>query len=252
MVISGSSISASVAVIGLAEIVRRNVGGHADGDAGRAIDQQVRNPGRHDRRFSLGTVVVRNEIDGVLVDVCQQFAGDARHPDFGVAHGGRRVAVHGTEVALPVHQQVAHRERLGHAHDGVVDRRVAVRVVLADDVADDAGGLLVGLGVVVAQFPHGVQDPPVHGLQAVPHVRQGATHDDAHGVVQIGLTHLVFEVYRENFLGDFSHRSRRFRMTALRWPARSALAVARPAGGSEFRRCGVKYRVVRMVKKLSG
>ena len=33
----------------LAQIVRRNVGGHADGDAARAVDQQVRELGRQDR-----------------------------------------------------------------------------------------------------------------------------------------------------------------------------------------------------------
>src|SRR5690606_3449016 len=35
----------------LGEIVRRDVRRHADRDAGRAVDQQVREPGRHDRRL---------------------------------------------------------------------------------------------------------------------------------------------------------------------------------------------------------
>jgi hypothetical protein len=51
------------------------------------------------------------------------------------------IAVDRAEVALAVHQHVAHRKVLRHAHDGVVHRLVAVRVVLADDVADDACGL---------------------------------------------------------------------------------------------------------------
>ena len=50
----------------------------------------------------------------------------------GVAHRPRRVAVDRAEVALAVDQQVAQREVLRHAHERVVDRRVAVRVVLAD------------------------------------------------------------------------------------------------------------------------
>src|SRR5690606_20062011 len=53
----------------LAEVVRRDVGGHADGDAGRAVDQQVREPGRQDRRLQLLLVVVGLEIDRFLVDV---------------------------------------------------------------------------------------------------------------------------------------------------------------------------------------
>ena len=62
--------------------------------------------------------------------------GQAR---FGVAHGGRRVVVDAAEVALAVDQGVAHGEVLGHADQRVVDRRVAVRVVLAHHLADDGG-----------------------------------------------------------------------------------------------------------------
>ena len=87
------------------EVVRRHVGGHAHRDARRAVDQQVREPRRHDRRLGLALVVVRLEIDGFFFDVGEQLARDARHAHFGVTHGGRRVAVHRAEVALPVDQQ---------------------------------------------------------------------------------------------------------------------------------------------------
>src|SRR5690606_35231892 len=53
----------------LAQVVRRDVGGHAHRDAGGAVDQQGRHPGRHDRGFELLLVVVGLEIDGFLVDV---------------------------------------------------------------------------------------------------------------------------------------------------------------------------------------
>ena len=66
-----------------------------------------------------------------------------RHAHFGVAHRRRRIAVDRAEIALAVDQQVAHRERLRHAHDRVVDRGIAVRVILADHVADHARALLV-------------------------------------------------------------------------------------------------------------
>jgi hypothetical protein len=130
---------------------------------------------------------------------------DARHAHLGVAHRRRRVAVHRAEVALPVDQHVAHRERLRHAHDGVVDRGVAVGVVLTDDVADDAGGLLVGLVPVVAELVHREQHAAVHRLEAVAHVRQRAPDDDAHGVVEIRLAHLVFEIDGQNFFREIWH-----------------------------------------------
>jgi hypothetical protein len=55
---------------------------------------------------------------------------DLGQADFGVPHGRGVVAVRRAEVALAVDQHVAHDPILRHAHDGVVDRGVAVRVVL--------------------------------------------------------------------------------------------------------------------------
>ena len=66
-------------------------------------------------------------------------------PGLGVARGGGAV-VERAEVAVAVDERQAHRERLGHPHEGVVDRLVAVRVVLAHDLADDAAGLHVRRG----------------------------------------------------------------------------------------------------------
>ena len=134
------------------EIVRRNVRGHAHGDTRRTVDQQIGETGWKYAGFSLGFVVVRREIDGLLVDVGEHLVGDARHPHLGVTHGGRRVAVHGSEVALTVYEHDAHGERLRHPHQRIVDRRFAVGVVLTYGVTDHPGGLLIGLVPVVPEL----------------------------------------------------------------------------------------------------
>ena len=189
----------------LGDVVRRDIGRHAHRDAGLPVDEQVGHARRQHRGLVLGFIVVGDEVDGFLVDVRQQLAGDARHAHLGVAHGRRHVAVDGAEVALPVHQQIAHGKRLRHAHDGVVHGRVTVRVVLADDIADHARGLLVRLVPLGAELAHRVQHAPVHRLQAVTHIGQGAPDDDAHCVVQVRLPHLLFEAYGQYFARDFSH-----------------------------------------------
>ena len=155
---SGSSIRALARVDDLAEVVRRDVGRHADRDAGGAVDQQVRElDGRTDGCFC-GAVVVVDQVDGVLVDVGQHLGGDGRQARLGVAHGGGAVAVDRAEVALAVHERVAHREVLGEADQGVVDRLVAVRVVLAHHLADDRGALAVRAGRRQAQVVHREED----------------------------------------------------------------------------------------------
>ena len=52
----------------LAQVVGRDVGRHADGDALAAVDQQVREPRRQDRGLVGLVGVVGDEVDGALVD----------------------------------------------------------------------------------------------------------------------------------------------------------------------------------------
>ena len=92
-----------------------------------------------------------------------------------------------------------------------------MRVIPAQHIAHAGGGFLEGLVAGQVILVHGVEDTPVHGLQAVPHVRQGAAHDNGHGVLDIGLLHLrdqrglhdmlVGEAdLRRVVLGLFAHR----------------------------------------------
>ena len=50
-----------------------------------AVDQQVRKARRQHLGLALGLVVIRLEIDGVLVEIVEQRVGDAGEPRLGVA-----------------------------------------------------------------------------------------------------------------------------------------------------------------------
>jgi len=121
-----------------AQVVGRNAGGHADADAGGAVDEKLRETGRKDFRLLLRLVEVRKHVDGVFFDIEEHLFGEALHAALGVTAGGGGVAVDVAEVALPLDQGGAHREILGEADQCVVDRRVAVRMVFTHDFADDA------------------------------------------------------------------------------------------------------------------
>ena len=121
------------------EVVRGHVRRHAHGDAARAVDEQVREGGGEDLGLEQLVVVVGHLVDGVLVQARRREQGGWGEPGLGVPGGGR-AAVEGAEVAVPVDEREAHRERLGHPHQGVIDRLVPVRVVLAHDLTDDPGG----------------------------------------------------------------------------------------------------------------
>ena len=178
----------------LPQVVGGDVGGHAHGDAARPVHQQVGEPRGEDRRLLLVPVVVADEVDGLGLDVAEDLQGDGGKPRFGVPHGGWRIPVDRTEVAVRVDQRVAEREVLGHPDEGLVDRVEPVRVVLLDHLADRPRRLAVWAVRPQARLEHRPQDPSVHGLQAVADVGQRPAHDDRHRVVQVGALDLLLDL----------------------------------------------------------
>ena len=170
-----------------AQVVRGDVRGHAHGDAGAAVQQHHRQTRRQQLRLFEHAVEVRHEIHRALGGFGKQQFGVGRKARFGVAHGGEGLGiVRRAPVAVPLHQGIAAGERLRHEHHRLVAGALPVRMVFAEHVADGARRLHeLGRGGEV-QFGHRVDDAPLHRLQAVAHMGQGALADDVHGVVQIG------------------------------------------------------------------
>ena len=188
------------AVDDLAEVVRRDVRRHADRNAGGAVDQQVRESAGQHVRLHQRFVKVRGEIDGLLVDVRQHLQIDLAHARFGVTHGRRAVAVHRAEVALPIDERIAGRKILTQAHQRAVHGGIAVRVIFAQNVADDTRALAVRLIRRHAELVHRVEDAAVHRLEAVAHIRQRAGDDDRHRIRNERFFHLVLKVNRADAL----------------------------------------------------
>ncbi len=122
------------------QVVRWAVGGHSDSDSRRAVDEQIGEGRWEHRRLDVLAVVVRLEVNGVLVQTIGHGRRSRRHPAFGVAHGGRTV-VERSEIAVAVDEGQSHAPRLGQPDQRVVYRRIAVRVVLTHDLTDDTGAL---------------------------------------------------------------------------------------------------------------
>ena len=177
----------------LHEVVGGHVGGHADGDAARAVDEEVREGrGQHIGLQEL-VVVVRDEVDDVLVEVLRQRERGGGEPGLGVARGGGTV-VERAEVAVAVDQRDAQGEVLRHPHQGVVDGAVAVRVQLSHHLAGDARGLDVTAVGPQAHLGHHVEDAALHRLEAVPGVGEGAGVDDRVRVLEERPLHLCRDV----------------------------------------------------------
>ncbi len=182
----------------LAEVVRRYIGSHADGDAVSSVHEEVRNLRRHYGRLLERVVEVVHHVDGLLLKVVHDVLAHLGESALRVTHGGCGVSVYGTEVALSVHEGVAHVPVLRQSDECSVYGGVAVRVVLTEHLSDYACALLVGLCAGIADAEHTVEDASVYRFESVAHVRQGACHNHRHGVVDVARLHLVLNIYLED------------------------------------------------------
>ena len=178
----------------LAQIVRRDVGSHADGDTAGAVHQKIGNARWQNDGLFAGLVEVGNEVDGLFFQIGENVFGNFRQPGFGIPHGRRWVAVNRAEVSLAVNQRIAHVEVLRQPNERGIDDRFTVRVIISRGIAADFCALAVAAVGGQAQVVHGHQDAPLHGLQTVAHVGESAGDDDAHGVVEVRLAHFGFDI----------------------------------------------------------
>ncbi len=83
---------------------------------------------------------------------------------------------------------------MSHTDDGIVHGGVAMGVILTNDITDYTRRLLVRLIIIIIQLAHGEQHPSMHRFQTIANVGQSPADNDTHGIVHIGLAHLVFYI----------------------------------------------------------
>ena len=183
------------------EIVRRNLGRHADGDAVGAVDQQIRNACGKNVGLDFAAVVVGAEVDGLFVEIFEQRGGDLRELGFGVAVGRRRISIDRAEIAL---SELPAGSACSRSAPGAPTRR-RPRGCHADGTCPSlrrrCWRTCAWRGWAQAHLLHGVQNAAMHRLQSVAHVGQRAANDHRHRIVEIRPPHLVFNVDGLNVQG---------------------------------------------------
>ena len=184
----------------LSWVMRRDIGGHANRNAARAIDQQIGEGRRQNPRFIHAFIIIRLEIHRVFVNTCQQCAGCGGKARFGVAHRRRRIAINRTKIPLPINQGQTHGKGLRHTHQRIINRSIAMRMVFTHHIANHARRFAIGLVSCVAGFLHGKQDAPMDRLQPIAHIGQCPRHDHAHRVIEVGTAHFLLNGDRGRIL----------------------------------------------------
>ena len=173
------------------QIMRWQVGRHADGDTGTAVTDQVRKFSGEDTGLRSFVIEGRLEINRILFDIFQHLDGERRHTRFRIAVGGGWVIVDTAEVSLTIHQRIAEGEGLCHTHHGQVDRLISVRVIVTNSLPDDLRRLEVPVRRRQIEISHRIENATLNRLEAISHVRQSAGDNSRHRIAQIRVPHFL-------------------------------------------------------------
>ena len=106
---------------------------------------------------------------------------------------------------MPIHQRHPQVKVLCQAHNRVIDGAVAVGVELTHDFAHHAGAFYVPFVGPEPHFAHHIDDAPLHRLETVAGIWQGAGINHRIGVFQEGSAHFLGHVDMSDvFLGSLA------------------------------------------------
>ena len=147
-----------------AQIVRRHVGGHADGDARAAIDQEIGKRGREDRWLGHSFVVIGNEIDRVAIHVGHERGAEVGETSLGITHGGGRIIFNGAEITFALHETFTHGPWLRHVNQRGINDRFTMGMIVTAGVTTDLGAFVRLASWKQGQLVHRVQNPALRRL----------------------------------------------------------------------------------------
>ena len=148
----------------LPKIMGRNIGGHANGNPRGSVYKKIWKTAWKNTGLLFCLVKVGNKVNRILIDVRKKLHGNLAQTRFRVTHGRRSVSVHGTEVSMAVHQNMAHGPGLGHIYQRPVNGTVSMRMIFTHGITDDTGAFSVRFIRSVIQLNHGIENSSLHRL----------------------------------------------------------------------------------------
>ena len=197
------------------QVMRRNIRGHTDRNAGRTIEQHIWQSCRQQCRLVHRAVKVGDPFNGPLSEFGQEGFRIGSQTRFRIAHRGEGLRIIGrAEITLTIDDRIAIGEVLRHMHHGFVGCRITMRMKLADHVTNRARTLLVLGSRRQTQLTHRINDAALDRLQAIGQLRQRTVEDDVHRIIEIRLfgkclEWLAFDAIEIEFLGAHGATSAR-------------------------------------------
>ena len=165
--------------------MRRNVCGHAHRNPARPVGQKIGEGCGQNLGFRQGAIVIWAEINGVFVQPFKQRLGHRGHARLSISACRGVIAINISKISLTIDQWIAQVKILGQTRHCVINRGIAMWVVIPHHIARDFRRFTEAPVRGQTQLAHCKQDAAMNGFQAITRIRQGAMHDGGQRILQI-------------------------------------------------------------------
>ena len=141
----------------------RNGSCHTDSDPFRTVDQKIWHLYRQNNRLFFGFIKIRHEIHNIFIQICQ--IGFLRHflqTCLCISHGSGTIAFNGPKISMPVHKRQSLFEILCHDNQGIIDRRISMRMIFTHGISDNTRTLTIRFVISDSQFIHIIKCTALH------------------------------------------------------------------------------------------
>ena len=136
------------------QIMGRDIRCHTNCNTCSTIDKQIGNLSGHYGRLNQRIIEIRGHIHSFLIQILHHGLAHQTQACLRVTHRSGSIAIHASEVSLPVHKCVPHVPILSHTHQCAINRAVAMRVILSEYLTHDTCTFLIRFVVSISQALH--------------------------------------------------------------------------------------------------
>ena len=177
----------------LAQVVRRDARCHTDSNTHLTVKEQVRQPSRKHNRLLLASIVIVTKVNSFFIKISKELVAGTAQSSFRITTRRSGVTIHRAKVTLPLYERISHHPVLCKSHHGVINTRVAMRVVFTHHVSRNTGRLVKLTTGAQALLAHRIKNSAVHRLQPITNVRKRTINNHTHRVTKEAILHHIFD-----------------------------------------------------------
>lgn len=139
----------------------------------------------------LEEVIIVMKIEGVIVDIRKEGLSEILKKELSVQNRRRRIEVDGKEIEMKVDKRVENGKIMRNKKEGIIDRRIEMRVIIKNEIKKKKGRIEVGEVIGEINIVNGMENEKMKRIKEVEKIGKREDKDKDNGIIKIRKMNLI-------------------------------------------------------------